>query len=353
VLEELPFDQFQRYGALRLAADALRGTLGRRLRVLDVGDWNGLAASFCPDDLTVWLDPSGTGAGRYVQADGGGLPFADGAFDLVACLDTLEHAEPARRPSIVAELERVAAHALVLAVPIADDGAPACEHELYDYVWDVLGGEQQQLREHAEHGLPTRAEARGWLAGDRWTVAETGSGLLPDWLAMMVAKHALLGAPDGAGQAAHRALDRRYNLRHGPVDPAEPAYRQIIFAGRGPAAGLPAAVMANLRPSRRVGDAEDQAVAQATLLAAHARRAGAELELLDHVHPDPVALSRASRALDREVRSLTMRREAAQLALVEERRRSAALAERLAAFERGRFIRLMAFLDRARRRVRP
>jgi SAM-dependent methyltransferase len=349
VLEELPFDQYQRYGALRLAADDLRARLGRPLRVLDVGDWNGLAARFCPDDRTVWLDPSGAGAGRYVQADGAALPFADGAFDLAACLDTLEHVEPARRGLVVAELERVAASALVLAVPVADDGAAAGEHELYDYVWDVLGGEQEQLREHAERGLPTRAEARGWLDRGRWTVAETGSGLLSDWLTMMLAKHALLAAPDG--QAAHRALDRRYNRRHGAVDPAEPSYRQILFAGRGEGAPVPGAVLGRLAAPRRAGEAEDVAAAHVALLAAHARRAGAELDLLELLGPDPLALSRASRALDRELRSLAMRREAAQLALVEERRRSAALAARVAGFERGRFIRLMAFLARARTRV--
>ncbi|HEY3109485.1 MAG TPA: methyltransferase domain-containing protein, partial [Chloroflexota bacterium] len=342
MLEELPFDQYQRYAALRLAADDLRARLGRPLRILDVGDWDGLSARFCPGDLTVWLDPSGAGAGRYVQADGAALPFAAGAFDLAACLDTLEHVEPARRRPVVAELERVAEHALVLAVPIADDGAAAGEHELYDYVWDVLGGEQQQLREHAERGLPTRSEARGWLEPGRWTLAETGSGLLADWLTMMIAKHALRATADG--EAADRALDRRYNRRHGAVDPAEPAYRQILFAGRGAGAATPPAVAARLPPPRRASEADDVAAAHAVLLAAHARRAGAELELLELVDPDPLALSRASRALDREIRSLVMRREAAQLALLEERRRSAALAERVAGFERGRFIRLMAFL---------
>src|SRR6185295_17779865 len=103
--------------------------------------------------------------------------------------------------------------------------------------------------------------------------------------------------------------DRRYNLRHGPVDPAGPAYRQVILAGRGAGAAMPAAVTAALPPARRSSDAEDVAAARAVLLGAHARRAGAELDLLDLVAPDPIALSRASRALDREVRSLSMRRE--------------------------------------------
>jgi hypothetical protein len=115
---------------------------------------------------------------------------------------------------------------------------------------------------------------------------------------------------------------------------------------------MPTAVLASLAPAREAAEAEDVATAHAALLAAHARRAGAELDLLELLDSDPVALSRASRALDREVRSLAMRREAAQLALVEERRRSAALAALVAGFERGRFIRLMAFLARVRARFR-
>jgi SAM-dependent methyltransferase len=348
-LEELPFDQYQRYGALRLAAEWLRARLGRRLAILDVGAWNGLAARFCPEDMTVWLDPSGQGTGRYVQADGARLPFGDGSFDLVACLDTLEHVPRERRLLVVEELRRVGRLAIVVAVPVADWGAPLVERGLYEYVWAVLGGEQVQLREHAEYGLPTIAEARGWLEAPEWACADVPSGLLEDWLAMMLAKHLLLALPDG--DATHRALDRRYNQRHGAVDPAEPAYRHVLVCGRGAAAELPGEMTAALGPARRAGDAEDAATALGLLLAAHARRAGADVELSGRVAVDGPALARASAALDRAVASARREVEALRAELARERSRSAELAARVRAYEAGRFVRTMAVLDRARRRV--
>ena len=349
-LEELPFDQYQRYGALRLAADRLRAMLGRQLTILDVGDWNGLAARFCPGDLTVWLDPSGQGGGRYVQADGSRLPFADGSFDLVACLDTLEHVPKQRRLAIAEELRRVGRLAIVVAVPVADWGAPAAERSLFEYVWAVLGGEQVQLREHAEHVLPTIAEARGWLRAPGWTCADLPSGLLDDWLPMMLAKHLLLALPDG--DAAHRALDRWHNERHGAVDPAEPAYRHVLYCGRGVAEELPRDLVAALGPPRRAGDAEDAAIPLRVLLAAHARRGGAALDSSDPVAVRGPALARASAALDQAVASARREAEALRAELACERNRATELAARVQAYEAGRFIRMMALLARARRRLK-
>jgi SAM-dependent methyltransferase len=332
VLAELPFDQYQRYGALALLADALRDRLGRRLRVLDVGDWNGLAARFCPDDECTCLDPDGRGQGRYVQADGRALPFADAAFDVVACLDALEHVPRPERPRIAAELRRVADHAVVVAVPVADGGAAEHEAALEQFVRDVLGGEQRQLREHREQGLPAAAEARAWLAGGEWRCADAPSGLLADWLPMMLAKHALIGVPGSEG--VHRALDRRYNERHGQVDPAEPGYRHVVWAARGADAELPDALRASLGRPRREGDAEDSAVAGQLLVGALAARAGASVDLAALLRPDPAALARAAAALDARNRRLAGER-------------AVALA-RVHAYESGRFIRAMALLARLR-----
>ena len=43
------------------------------------------------------------------------LPFADGSFDLVCCMEVLEHLERPR--DALAEMSRVASHALLLSVP--------------------------------------------------------------------------------------------------------------------------------------------------------------------------------------------------------------------------------------------
>jgi SAM-dependent methyltransferase len=333
VLAELPFDQYQRYNALVLLADRLRARLGRPLRVLDVGDWNGLAERFCPDDLAVCLDPDGRGSRRYVQADGRELPFADASFDVVACLDALEHVPASERASVAAELRRVAAHAVVVAVPTADGGTAANEAALERFVRDVLGGEQQQLREHRERGLPTAAEARGWLAADGWSCADTPSGLLDDWLPLMLAKHALLGVP--RCDSIHRAFDRRYNERHVGVDPAEPAYRHVVWAGRGESAALPAELLAALPPPRGCPDPEDVSVAGQVLVGALAARAGALVDLAALLRPDAAALARAAAALDARTRALAAETDAARA--------------RVRAFESGRLMRALALLARLRR----
>lgn len=59
---------------------------------------------------------------RYERAAGGPLPFADAAFDLVVCLETLEHLHAHDQPAFVAELVRVLAPAglLVLSTPDRD-----------------------------------------------------------------------------------------------------------------------------------------------------------------------------------------------------------------------------------------
>ena len=334
VLAELPFDQCQRYGALALLADVLRGRLGRPLRVLDVGDWNGLAARFCPGDLCVCLDPDGHGADRYVQADGRALPFVDGAFDVVACLDALEHVPREERPRIADELRRVAAHTVVVAVPTAEGGTAEHEAVLERFVRDVLGGQQEQLREHREQGLPTADEARSWLRAEGWSCADTPSGLLADWLPMMLAKHALSGV--GATEVVHRALDRRYNERHGAVDPADIGYRQVLWAARGEHADLPAHLVATLPPARRCSDADDMTVASQLLLGALAARAGAEVDLPALLRPDAAELARAATALELRARTLRAECDAAR--------------ERVRAYESGRFIRAMTFLARLRGR---
>ena len=337
MLAELPFDQYQRYNALVLLADSLRARLGRPLRVLDVGDWNALAERCCPGDLAICLDPDGRGSGRYVQADGRALPFADATFDVVACLDALEHVPASERPEIAAELRRVAAHAVVVAVPTADGGTAGHEAALERFVRDVLGGEQQQLREHREQGLPPVAEARGWLAAEGWSCADTPSGLLDDWLPMMLAKHALLGVP--RSDSIHRAFDRRYNERHRGVDPSEPAYRHVVWAARGESAALPAELLAALPPRRASSDAEDLSVAGQLLVGALAARAGASVDLAALLHPDAAALARAAAELDGRTRGLAAERDAAQA--------------RVRAFESGRLMRALALLARLRRALAP
>lgn len=334
---DLPFDQYQRYGALAIAAAAVRAQTRRPLRILDIGDWNGLAATFCPEDSCFCLDPDGHGpAGAYVRADGAALPFGDQAFDIVACLDAIEHVPRSVRSRVFDEARRVAGLVVVVAAPVADWGASDAEARLATFVRDYLGGEQMQLREHAAHGLPLARELRDGLGGDGWILRDTPSGLLADWLPMMLAKHSLIGA---RADAAHRALDRRYNERHGAIDPARPAYRHIVFAVRADGEWLANAIANRLRLPRESGDAEDTRVAYEAILYALRARAGATGAVENAID---VTTGRSIAELAHRIDALRAQRDALLDELTEAR-------TRVAAFESGRFIRLMAWLDRARR----
>ncbi len=97
-----------------------------------------------------------------LQAPPGPLPFADGAFDTVINLDTLEHIPADERQDFIAELVRVSARRVVLACP-ERRGASAD-----DVVARLLLEEGQPeppwLSEHREFGLPAEEDVRAMCA---------------------------------------------------------------------------------------------------------------------------------------------------------------------------------------------
>lgn len=81
-----------------------------------------VGADRAPEAIEVARQLNGAPRVRYEALSGGALPFADGAFDLVVCLETLEHLRAADQPGFVAELVRVLAPEglLVLSTPDRD-----------------------------------------------------------------------------------------------------------------------------------------------------------------------------------------------------------------------------------------
>ena len=133
--------------------------------ILDVGCGpHGLACAH-PDVPFVGLDvefpapvaPSMIG----IEAPAGALPFADGAFDTVVSLDTLEHIPRPDRAGFVAELARVAARRVLLACP-TDEGA-ALDTLVRDRFLAAGGPVPDWLAEHDEHVLPARDEIQGFV----------------------------------------------------------------------------------------------------------------------------------------------------------------------------------------------
>jgi hypothetical protein len=237
---DVPFDQYQRYRVTAEIARALEATLefGHPPSALDVGgyftDLDGRPrrpiCEFLPEWRTVTVDLLHSALDRYVRARGDALPFADASFDLVSSVDVLEHVQPAARPALVAELTRVARHAVLLAAPFRSPLVERAEGIVEDFVERTCGYVQGQLKEHRELGLPdldTTCQAFG-SAG--WTIATFPYGNLWRWLFMMLDKHAVEALP--GGRPVHRRLDEHYNRSLFGLDREPPSYRHFIVAAR-------------------------------------------------------------------------------------------------------------------------
>ena len=250
-LLDLPFDQYQRY----LLAGEILGILGAHgvlppaPAILDVGGYPGLLPRFVPQPgaRTVVLDvvPDTESARHYgytyVMGSGMQLPFADGAFDCVVSLDTLEHVPAQARPALLAEMRRVGRQAALFIGPIHREETALAEELLFDYIQWLIKAKQEQLAEHRGFGLPDFAAAQASFQGAGWATFTMPAGNLYNWLFMMVAKHYLISFRDEQASEFERRLDRFYNLTFSAGDRQEPAYRGVLVATR---AGHPAALAA-------------------------------------------------------------------------------------------------------------
>lgn len=222
----LPFDQYQRY---RVAADLL-ALLGadKGVRLLEVGGAPGFVEQFLPETQLYVVDRYGEHEGRYAVADGARLPFADGSFDVVLTLDTLEHVPAVDRPDFLAECRRVSRDLVVLSAPHASDQVVLAEDALHAFIKARFGETFETLQEHRDRGLPEVDETVAGLSADGWSAAVLPSGFLPRWLLGMVFHHELLAS----GLPELPDLHAFYNATVSASDCREPAYRQVVVAGR-------------------------------------------------------------------------------------------------------------------------
>ena len=262
-LLDLPFDQYQRY---RIAGEVLgllaaQGVLpapdaGTPITILDVGGYPGLLPRFVPPigARTVVLDvvPDSSSPQRYgytyLVGSGMALPFADGSFDCVASLDTLEHIPAEARPLFLSEMRRVARHAALVICPVFREETRLAEETLFEYIQWLLKARQEQLDEHISYGLPDFPAARAGFAEAGWATLDFPAGNLYTWLLMMVAKHYLISMQDGGADEVERKLDRLFNLTLSETDRQEPAYRQVLVATAAPQPAALAAIAERYPP---------------------------------------------------------------------------------------------------------
>lgn len=231
VLTELPFDQYQRYRVVEDIAATVKDLTGReRLKILDVGGSPGLIGDFLPSDDTIILDILRCDRPNFVQGDGRAAPFSNGSFDLVTCLDTLEHVPRESREALVLELLRVSRNFVVIIAPFADENVHLAEQILYEFIRQTLKAEHEQLKEHLAYGLPRLRDIVQLLEEEGVLYIDFPSGYLYNWLIMMVVKHYLLSLP-GLEQG-HRMVDKFYNLNFSENDHKAPSYRRVLVVSK-------------------------------------------------------------------------------------------------------------------------
>lgn len=226
-LLDLPFDQYQRY---RLVADLLGPLAAARgdLRALEVGGRTGLLREFLPGARVELVDVEPSDLAGLVLGDGSRLPFQDGAFDLVAACDTLEHVPPALRDAFVTECCRVSRGWVVLAGPYDSPQVNEAEELLTEFLRGKLGIEHRYLAEHRALGLPDLERTCAVLAEHTAEVVTVGHGNLDRWQALLTASMYLEADPQLRGLA--RAYYRFYNDRLHASDHAGPVYRHALIA---------------------------------------------------------------------------------------------------------------------------
>jgi len=147
-------------------------------RILEVGSGPKGVKAYFPDRAVVAVDvdfDSREGlasSGMFpVLASAESLPFRDGAFPFVVCVDVLEHIRPERRENVIRELLRVASRKVYLAFPVRG----SCE------VWEKTLSRMHMLfrkkvpgwlREHMENGLPEEKEVITFL-GENGIILQT------------------------------------------------------------------------------------------------------------------------------------------------------------------------------------
>ncbi len=226
----LPFDQYQRY---RLVADLVdRVRIGDRpFRILDVGGRTALLRAFLPNDDVALVDVDPSDAEGLVLGDGSKLPYQDGAFEVVAAFDTLEHVPPALREAFVAECARVSSGYVFIAGPYQAPRVDQAEEILQAFLREKLNSEHRYLAEHRTNGLPIREATENGLRAAGAQVTSVGHANLDRWLVMMCMELYLDHDPKLRPIAAE--FFRFYNQAMYASDHAGTVYRHCVVAAFG------------------------------------------------------------------------------------------------------------------------
>jgi hypothetical protein len=208
VSDRTPFewtaDQLQRYAFLRETVAALASS--HPIRLLDVGgaaprrdgSWGWLPAreilrgGIMPAGGVFVLDRPVFQSPGYLRGDGLHLPFRDGAFDIVAAMDVLEHVPGPDRPAFLREIARTSADLVILSGPPRDEAVAWAERSVGNDIERRYHIRHAQLEEHAACGLISEDETRKTLASEMGAVTSLGFGSLERWISSLTLRNRYL-----------------------------------------------------------------------------------------------------------------------------------------------------------------
>lgn len=225
------FDQWSRYDA---AARAIRAILPDGGTVLDVGCGEQmLLGSFLPDHELTYLDPllaahdGDNLIGKVLTKD----TVADASYDVVVCVDALEHIPADARELFVAQLMRASKRGVVIAAPFADTGDARSTDVHVNKVYRLKHNRDYSwLHEHEEFGLPDLVATQAQLTKSGFHVASFGNGHTP-WLKDLLTVHVMQLDEPGNAEVLRKIGDR-FAAELLPMDHLEPTYRQVLVADR-------------------------------------------------------------------------------------------------------------------------
>ena len=227
-LRHLPFDHFQRYGT---AVAVLEQLAFERSHILEVGaNRQRLLSQAMPGATVIYSDVEPSGGGDLVLASATALPFDDGAFDAVVCLDVLEHIPAELRQQAVSEMARVCSGVVVIGCPIDRTWVKDAEAEANKCWARLFEGDYPWLAEHQEYGLVDAPEVESTLRERMPHVLRASQGAPGLWSALMRAHFMKERVPSLAPLVS--SLDRIYNAHVFDWDFPEHGYREYFIGLR-------------------------------------------------------------------------------------------------------------------------
>lgn len=231
-IEELPFDQYQRYKDIQIIIDKL--PKAKKGKILDVGGYPALIKDFVNSSSITVTDILDLEDPDYVKADATKLPFKDKSFETVVSLDTLEHIKAAKRAIFIKQLARVCKDNLVLIAPFKNEVSGLADKLFQEFYLRNFNHKFGTLQEHIDNGLPNLNEALKCVKEQGFKVATFPSGYVYNWLPMMFTKTNLWSVASNGSDTKQleQMIDNLYNCRFYESDHREPSYRTVIIASK-------------------------------------------------------------------------------------------------------------------------